>query len=148
MRSYLTYALAALAVAVLTWVLVASPRIELSETKLEHVQERLANEQRTSSEHLNVIQALSEQLSKTLVLEQKNREMLAQIAQQSRAQNHALQELKRNDETIFDYLRQPVPAELGSLYQRPATTDPSTYRATDLSAGAMHSAGARTDTDK
>ncbi|MBV4524320.1 hypothetical protein KVG88_30060 [Pseudomonas sp. SWRI74] len=40
-----------------------------------------------------------------------------------------LEELKRNDKAIADYLRQPVPVALGLRYARPETTDPAAYRA-------------------
>ena len=122
MRNLIFYGLAAVLASWLAWSLIASPRIELAETKLEHAEQ-------LSAERLQVINGLSGQLSKALILEQQNRETLAQIAQQSRAHNQALEELKRNDKTIFDYLREPVPAELGRLYQRPETADPSRYRA-------------------
>lgn len=142
MRSYIIYAVSALVVAALAWTLIASPRIELAETKLEH-------SERLSTERLQVINGLSEQLSKALILEQQNRETLAQIAQQSRAHNQALQELKRNDETIFDYLREPVPAELGRLYQRPETADPSRYRAAqDVPVDTVRASGAPSATNK
>lgn len=141
MRSYIIHAVAALIVAALTWTLIASPRIELAETKLEHSEQ-------LSAERLQVINGLSEQLSKALILEQKNRETLAQIAQQSRAQARALQELKQNDEAIYDYLRQPVPDALGRLYQRAETTEPSNYRAEHMPVNTVQSAEAVSIEDK
>lgn len=39
-----------------------------------------------------------------------------------------LQELKRNDQNVAEYLRSAVPAAVGVRWQRSATTDPSTYR--------------------
>lgn len=39
-----------------------------------------------------------------------------------------LQELKRNDQNVAEYLRSAVPAAVGVRWQRSATTDPDTYR--------------------
>ncbi|MNP65979.1 hypothetical protein D3C76_1616220 [compost metagenome] len=39
-----------------------------------------------------------------------------------------LQELKRNDQSIADYLRGTVPVAVGVRWQRSASTDPDTYR--------------------
>lgn len=39
-----------------------------------------------------------------------------------------LQELKRNDQTIADYLLGTVPAAVGVRWQRSASTDPGAYR--------------------
>ncbi|HAB91913.1 MAG TPA: hypothetical protein DCF43_06205, partial [Pseudomonas sp.] len=75
-----------------------------------------------------IIEAQSQQLAGVLAAELKNRELLQALANQSRAQSQALEELKRNDETIAEYLRAPVPASLGRLYQRATTTSPGDYR--------------------
>lgn len=39
-----------------------------------------------------------------------------------------LQELKRNDQSIADYLRGTVPVAVGVRWQRSASTDPDSYR--------------------
>lgn len=128
MQRLMMYAIGALVVAGLTWWLVAVPRIELAElgqavadTKVIELQ--LLNDQRT-----DLIRDQQLQILDITENERRNRELLQTIAGQSRAQSRALQELKQNDETIADYLRAAVPADLGRLYQRTATTDPGAYR--------------------
>lgn len=128
MQRLILYVSAALAVAALTWWLIALPRIELAQTQLDHAQQKLAAAGQLDQERVAIIEAQSQQLAGVLAAELKNRELLQALANQSRAQSQALEELKRNDETIAEYLRAPVPASLGRLYQRTATTDPSTYR--------------------
>ena len=128
MQRLIIYVISARAVATLTWWLIASPRIELAQTHLDHAQQQLAAAGLLDQERVAIIEAQSQQLAGVLAAELKNRELLQALANQSRAQSQALEELKRNDETIAEYLRAHVPASLGRLYQRPATTDPRAYR--------------------
>lgn len=128
MQRLIIYAVSALVVAALTWWLIASPRIELAQTHLDNAQQKLAAAGQLDQERVAIIEAQSQQLAGVLAAELKNRELLQALANQSRAQSQALEELKRNDETIAEYLRAPVPASLGRLYQRTATTNPSAYR--------------------
>ena len=128
MQRLAIYAISGLAVAALTWWLIASPRIELAQTHLDHAQQQLAAAGQLDQERVAIIEAQSQQLAGVLAAELKNRELLQVLANQSSAQSLALEDLKRNDETIAKYLRAPVPANLGRLYQRAATTDPSAYR--------------------
>lgn len=128
MQRLIIYAGAALAVAALTWWLIALPRIELAQTQLDHAQQQLTVAGLLDQERVAIIEAQSQQLAGVLAAELKNRELLQALANQSRAQSQALEVLKRNDETIAEYLRAPVPASLGRLYQRTATTNPSAYR--------------------
>ncbi len=141
MQRLMIYAIGALVVAGLTWWLVAVPRIELAElgqatadTKVIELQ--LLNDQRT-----DLIRDQQLQILDITENERRNRELLQTIAGQSRAQSRALKELQQNDQTIADYLRTGVPADLGRLYQRTATTDPSTYRQpSSMPANTVHSA--------
>lgn len=128
MQRLIIYAISALAVSMLTWWLVAAPRIELAQTNLDHAQQQLAAAGLLAQERAAIIEAQSQQLAGVLAAELKNRELLQELANQSSAQSLALEDLKRNDETIAEYLRAPVPAGLGRLYQRTATTDPRDYR--------------------
>lgn len=61
-----------------------------------------------------------------------------------------LQELKRNDQSIADYLRGTVPAAVGVRWQRSASTDPDTYRQTGgaMPANAVPTPRARADPDQ
>lgn len=118
----------ALAAIALAWWLAFQPRLELAAAHLGHTQQQLDAARQLDADRVSVIRAQAGQLALVLQNELKNRELLAQIASQGRTQAAALQELKRNDKTILDYLDQPVPAGLGRLYRRDAGTDPAAYR--------------------
>lgn len=65
------------------------------------------------------------------------------VSTNARAQSAAFEELRRNDQVVAEYLRGSVPAGLGRLYERPATTDPGAYRSPPvLPAGGVPAAGA------
>lgn len=128
MSRAMIYAAIALAVAAATWFLIAIPRIELAELNHSIATERVAMLEQLDVQRVDLIRDQQMQIIEITENERRNRELLQTIAGQSRDQSRALQELKRNDETIAEYLRAPVPASLGRLYQRAATTDPSAYR--------------------
>lgn len=128
MQRLIIYAGAVLAVAALTWWLIASPRIELAELNHTIATDRVAELERLDDQRVELIKHQQSQIIETQENERRNRELLQTIAGQSRAQSRALEELKRNDETIAEYLRSPVPADLGRLYERTETTDTSAYR--------------------
>lgn len=128
MQRMIIYATAALAIAAAAWWLIALPRIELAELNHTIATERVAELQRLDVERVELIRDQQLQILEITENERRNRELLQTIAGQSRAQSRAIEELKRNDETIAEYLRSPVPSDLGRLYQRTATTDPGTYR--------------------
>lgn len=134
--------LAAAALAIGFWLLVFSPRMELLKTQLDHAQQQLDEATEHAEQQNLVITMQAGQLATALVAELKNRELLAQIASQNREHAAALQELKRNDKAITDYLHQPVPAGLGRMYQRIETTDPAAYRSPpSLPADSVRDAG-------
>ena len=128
MQRLIIYATAALAIAAATWWLIALPRIELAELNHTIATDRVAELERLDDQRVELIRDQQLQILEVTENERRNRELLQTIAGQSRAQSRALEELKRNDETIAEYLRSPVPADLGRLYQRASTTDPSAYR--------------------
>lgn len=135
-------AAAGLAAIAAAWLLVFQPRLELAGNKLDHAQQQLDQARALDAERVAVIEAQAGQLAGVLQAELKNRELLGQIASQNREQTAALQELKRNDATIAEYLRSPVPAGLGRLYQRTETTDPAAYRSqTSLPTDSVRYAG-------
>ena len=134
--------IAAITVAAL-WFLVAAPRIDLAELNHSIATERVAALELLDEQRINLIQYQQLQILEITENERRNRELLQTIAGQGRAQSRALEELKRNDETISDYLRSAVPADIGRLYQRTETTDPGTYRQSpSVPADAVRSAGA------
>lgn len=134
--------IAAITVAAL-WFLVAAPRIDLAELNHSIATERVAALELLDEQRINLIQHQQLQILEITENERRNRELLQTIAGQGRAQSRALEELKRNDETIAEYLRSAVPADIGRLYQRTETTDPGTYRQSpSVPADAVRSAGA------
>lgn len=134
--------IAAITVAAL-WFLVAAPRIDLAELNHSIATERVAALELLDEQRINLIQYQQLQILEITENERRNRELLQTIAGQGRAQSRALEELKRNDETIAEYLRGAVPADIGRLYQRTETTDPGTYRQSpSVPADAVRSAGA------
>lgn len=128
MQRLIIYAATALATAAAAWWLIALPRIELAELNHTIATDRVAELERLDDQRVELIQNQQLQILEITENERRNRELLQTIAGQSRAQSRALEELKRNDETIAEYLRAPVPASLGRLYQRTATTHPRDYR--------------------
>lgn len=139
--------IAAITVAAL-WFLVAAPRIDLAELNHSIATERVAALELLDEQRINLIQYQQLQILEITENERRNRELLQTIAGQGRAQSRALEELKRNDETIAEYLRGAVPADIGRLYQRTETTDPGTYRQSpSMPADIVRSAGAGAVTD-
>ncbi len=128
MQRLALYAIAALLAAGLTWWLIALPRIELAELNHDTAAAKVAELQQLDVQRVDLIRDQQLQIIEITENERRNRELLQTIAGQSRAQSRAIEELKRNDETIAEYLRAAVPVELGRLYQRTATTDPADYR--------------------
>lgn len=109
-----------------TW-WVISPRIELQATRADRAEQDLAAEQDLTALQARVLEAQQASFTRLDGVEQRIQQ-LAQTVQRNASNHHrALEELKRNDQTIADYLAQPVPARLGLLYARPETTDPAAY---------------------
>ena len=124
------------------------PRIELAELNHTTAAAKVIELQQLDDQRVALIQNQQLQILEITENERRNRELLQTIAGQSRAQSRALEELKRNDETIAEYLRSPVPADLGRLYQRASTTDPSAYRQqTEVRAGPVPAASKASTTD-
>lgn len=128
MSRAMIYTAIALTVAAATWFLVATPRIELAELNHSIATERVAVLEQLDVQRVDLIRDQQLQIIEITENERRNRELLQTIAGQSRAQSRALEELRRNDETIAEYLRSAVPVELGRLYKRTGTTDPGAYR--------------------
>lgn len=122
------YAIIAAVVCIAAWFLIAAPRIELAELNHARAAAKVVELQQLDEQRVDLIQHQQLQILEITDNERRNRELLQTMAGQGRAQSRALEELKRNDESIADYLRTAVPADLGRLYQRTATTDPSAYR--------------------
>lgn len=137
------YAIIAALSCAAAWFLIAAPRIELTELNHKHATDRVAALELLDEQRVELIQNQQLQIIEITDNEKRNRELLQVISAQGRAQSRALEELKRNDETIAEYLRAAVPADIGRLYQRTETTHPSAYRQSpSVPADAVRSAGA------
>lgn len=122
------YAIIAALACAAAWFLIAAPRIELAELNHKHATDRVAALELLDEQRVELIQSQQLQIIEITDNEKRNRELLQAIEGQARAQSRTLEELKRNEKAIFDYLAAAVPADLGRLYQRTATTDPGAYR--------------------
>lgn len=104
-----------------------SPRIELQTTRADRAEQDLAAERELTALQARVLEAQQASFARLDGVEQRMQQLGQTIQRNASAQYRALEELKRNDQTIADYLAEPVPARLGLLYARPETTDPAAY---------------------
>lgn len=142
------YAIIAALSCAAAWFLIAAPRIELAELNHKHATDRVAALELLDEQRVELIQNQQLQIIEITDNEKRNRELLQVIEGQARAQSRTLEELKRNEKAIFDYLAAAVPADLGRLYQRTETTDPGTYRQSpSVPTDALRSAGATSTAD-
>lgn len=109
-----------------TW-WVASPRIELQTQRADRAEQDLDRERDLTALQARVLEAQQGQFERLAAVELSMQQLGQTIQRNASAHNRALEELKRNDKAITDYLAQPVPAGLGLLYSRPETTDPAAY---------------------
>lgn len=143
-RVALLVALAAGAVGVTWWGL--SPRIALQEQRAGTAERDLADAQAMVELQAGVLASQQQLLGDLADIERRMQALGQTVTRNASSQAKALEELKRNDQTIAAYLAGPVPAALGRMYQRPETTDPAAYRAPDgVQPGAVSAAGAGTD---
>lgn len=104
-----------------------SPRIELQATRADRAEQDLAGERELTALQARVLEAQQASFARLDGVEQRMQQLGQTLQRNAAEQNRALEELKRNDQTIADYLAEPVPARLGLLYVRPETTDPAAY---------------------
>lgn len=109
-----------------TW-WVINPRIELQATRADRAEQDLAGERALTALQARVLEAQQASFARLDGVEQRMHRLGQTLQRNAGEQNRALEELKRNDQTIADYLAEPVPARLGLLYARPETTDPAAY---------------------
>lgn len=130
----------ALVVTASWWVI--SPRIELQARRADIAERQLVETQQMIEAQARVLSGQQDQISRMLGVERQLQQLAQVISHNTRQQSRAIEELKRNDQAIADYLRTAVPADLGLLYARPSTTDPAAYRADSaVPFGAVPSAG-------
>jgi|GEM_PF-1108987 len=104
-----------------------SPRIDLARQEAAWSAEGLQKAHEMLQEKDDQLAAAGDQAARINQVDIVIAQMRDEIRQNNRAQSRALEELKQNDSKIVEYLRLPVPAGLGRLYERPETTDPAAY---------------------
>jgi len=109
-----------------TW-WVINPRIELQATRADRAEQDLAGERELTALQARVLEAQQASFARLDGVEQRIKQLGQTLQRNAADHNRALEELKRNDQTIADYLAEPVPARLGLLYARPETSDPAAY---------------------
>ena len=120
-----------------------SPRIDLQAQRADRAELSLADAERMVDLQAGVLAEQQRQIGQVTELDRQMRELTRDINQNAAAQAAAIEELKRHDPAVADYLHAPVPAALGRLYERPETTDPRAYRMpTGVPAGGVPVAGA------
>lgn len=134
-------ALVLLGAALVWWGL--APRIDLQAERADRAEISLADAERMIDLQAGVLAEQQRQIGQVTELDRQFRKLTQDIQQNAAAQAAAIEELKRHDQAVADYLRAPVPAALGRLYERPETTDPRAYRMpTGVPAGGVPAAGA------
>lgn len=124
-----------------TW-WVISPRLDLQTERAARAEQDLASERELTALQARVLEAQQGQFERLAAVELSMQQLGHRIDKNTTTQARALEELKRNDQAIVDYLAQPVPVGLGLLYARPETTDPAAYTAPPaMQPGAMPAAG-------
>jgi len=133
-------AVLAVLVGIAWWIV--SPRIELQVQRAERAEKDLAKEQELTKMQALVLEGQQREIDRAADIDRGIKRLQQTITQQGRRQDRAIEELKRNDQTILDYFALPVPADVGVLYARPDTTDPAAYRAgNEVRPGAVLPAG-------
>lgn len=134
-------ALVLLGAALVWWGL--SPRIDLQAQRADRAELSFDDAQRMIDLQAGVLAEQQRQMGQMTELDRQFRQLTQDIHQNAAAQAAAIEELKRHDQAVADYLRNPVPTALGRLYERPETTDPGAYRMpAGVPAGGMPVTGA------
>ena len=132
--------LMALAAGVAWWGM--APRIEQQSQRADTAERSLAAAEQMVELQAGVLAAQQQTLGRLADIERRMQQLGQTIDRNQAAHSAAIEELKRNDQTVRDYLATAVPAALGRLYQRPETTDPAAYTApAGMQPGAVPAAG-------
>lgn len=119
-----------------------SPRIELQRLRAETAERDLAKADELIQVQARVLEGQQEEMERIAEIGRGLELLRQQVRRNAANQSQAIEELKRNDQTIRQYLSEHVPVELGLLYARPATTDPAAYRSESaVQPGAVSVAG-------
>lgn len=109
-----------------------SPRIELAEQRAATAHEQLEASRQLAAEQSAALARAQQHAAELQQIRERMQQLAQTINRNAAEQSRALEELKRNDQAVAEYLAAAVPAELGRLYARPRTTDPASYRAPAL----------------
>ena len=119
-----------------------SPRIELQRLRAETAERDLAKADELIQVQARVLEGQQQEMERIAEIGRGLELLRQQVRRNAVNQSQAIEELKRNDQTISQYLSELVPVELGLLYARPATTDPAAYRSESaVQSGAVSVAG-------
>lgn len=130
LRPLLLTALLLAAGAALAWWGLA-PRIAQQAARAEQAERQATERQQLIDLQAGVLAEQQRQIGAVTAIEQRLRALNQTVTRNAAQQRAALEELKRNDQAVADYLATAVPAGLGRLYQRPETVDPAAYRGAD-----------------
>ena len=120
-----------------------APRIDRQADRADRAEQSLSDAEGMINLQAGVLAEQQRQIGQVTELDRQMRELTRDIHQSAAAQAAAIEELKRHDQAVADYLRNPVPAALGRLYERHETTDPRAYRMpTGVPAGGVPVTGA------
>lgn len=109
-----------------------SPRIDLEAERAGRAEQQLAASQAVVEQQRVALERAQVQADQLKQIQQRMQLLSQTVTRNAAAHGRALEELKRNDQAVADYLAAAVPADLGRLYERPETTDPAEYRAPAL----------------
>lgn len=106
-----------------------SPRIELQSQRADRAEQDLQQARELIEAQALVLVGQQQEMGRIEEIGRQMQALQQQVAGNARNQSREFEELKHNDQSIVNYLAKHVPVDLGMLYARPETTDPSAYRA-------------------
>lgn len=119
------------------------PRIDLQAQRADAAEKAAGEAQQMVDLQAGLLAEQQRQIGQITEIDQRMRALAQTVSSNARAHGAALEELRRNDQAVDEYLRGLVPADLGRLYERPETTDPGAYRSPAvLPVGGVRPAGA------
>lgn len=105
-----------------------APRIDHQADRADRAEQSLSDAEGMINLQAGVLAEQQRQIGQVTELDRQFRKLTQDIHRNAAAQAAAIEEMKRHDQEVADYLRNPVPAALGRLYERPETSDPRAYR--------------------
>lgn len=126
---------------------VASTERDAAQREARQANDRIAEQAQSLSVRDSVIEQQQQQAARLVEIDRGIQSLRQTVDKQGAGHRAAIEELKRNDADVRDYLRGSVPDALGVHYQRPGTTDPAAYRRDGggMPTNAVPSASARAD---